>query len=182
MQNPTGVLWTCTGNHGQPVGKGNHQALQQHLLSTTVLKPNGKWWLMIDYHRLNQQVTQLRWPMTQLGQELPKIKDAEYLSMDVASGFWTILVHVADQHKMAFTLASRQYTFTRCPFSYASSPAEFNIFLNNACLDATDRVARMMSWCEVSLWTLTWRKYIMYLGNLQLPVQNPAGSWSQRHC
>uniref|UniRef100_A0A8P4K5A8 ribonuclease H n=1 Tax=Dicentrarchus labrax TaxID=13489 RepID=A0A8P4K5A8_DICLA len=105
-----------------------------------VLKPNGKWRLTIDYRKLNQQVPLSRWPMTQLGQELPKIRDAKYFSsMDIASGFWTLPVHVEDQHKLAFTFANRQYTFTRCPFGYANSPAEFNIFLNKACPDALGR-------------------------------------------
>ncbi len=44
-----------------------------------------------------------------------------------------------DQHKMAFTFGNQQYTFTRCRFSYANSPAEFNIFLNKACSDARVR-------------------------------------------
>ncbi|KAL6487878.1 hypothetical protein MHYP_G00045040 [Metynnis hypsauchen] len=105
-----------------------------------VLKPNGKWRLTIDYRKLNQQVPLSRWPMTQLEQDLPKVRNAKYFStIDVASGFWTIPVHVADQHKLAFTFARRQYTFTRCPFGYANSPAEFNIFLNKACPDAQER-------------------------------------------
>ncbi|XDV14345.1 hypothetical protein PO909_014616 [Leuciscus waleckii] len=44
-----------------------------------------------------------------------------------------------DQHKLAFTFGNRQYTFNRCPFGYANSPAEFNIFLNKACPDARMR-------------------------------------------
>ncbi len=75
--------------------------------------------------------------MIQLDQEIPKIKGSTILStLDVASGFWTIPVHPDDQHKLAFTFGNRQYTFTQCPFGYANSPAEFNIFLNKACPDA----------------------------------------------
>ncbi len=78
--------------------------------------------------------------MTQLDQEIPKIKGSTILStLDVASGFWTIPVHPDDQHKLAFTFGNRQYTFTRCRFGYANSPAEFNIFLNKACPDARAR-------------------------------------------
>ncbi len=40
---------------------------------------------------------------------------------------------------LAFNFGNRQYTFTRCPFGYANSPAEFNIFLNKACPDARVR-------------------------------------------
>ncbi len=78
--------------------------------------------------------------MTQLDQEIPKIKGSTILStLNFASGFWTIPVHPDDQHKLSFTFGNRQYTFPRCPFGYANSPAEFNIFLNKACPDARDR-------------------------------------------
>uniref|UniRef100_A0A8C6M6L4 ribonuclease H n=1 Tax=Nothobranchius furzeri TaxID=105023 RepID=A0A8C6M6L4_NOTFU len=105
-----------------------------------VQKPNGKWRLTIDYRQLNKQVPLSRWPMACLEQELPRVKDAKYFStLDIASGFWTIPVHESDQHKLAFSFANRQYTFTRCPFGYSNSPAEFNIFLNKACPDARER-------------------------------------------
>lgn len=121
-----GVIRPCNSTYSAPIWP--------------VLKPNGKWRPTIDYRKLNQQVPLSRWPMTQLEQELPRIKGATIFStLDVASGFWTIPVHPADQHKLAFTFGSRQYTFTRCPFGYANSPAEFNIFLNKACPDARMR-------------------------------------------
>ncbi len=105
-----------------------------------VLKPISKWRSTIDYRTLNQQVPFSRWPMTQLDEEIPKIKGSTILStLDVASGFWTIPVHPDDQHKLAFTFGNQQYTFPRCPFSYANSPAEFNIFLNKVCPDARVR-------------------------------------------
>ncbi len=98
--------------------------------------PFGKCQPTIDYHKLNQQVPLSRWPMTQLDQEIQKIKGSTILfTLDVATGFWTIPVHPDDQHKLAFTFSNRQYTFTRCPFGYANSPAEFNIFLNKAYTD-----------------------------------------------
>ncbi len=78
--------------------------------------------------------------MTQLDQEIPKIKALTILStLEVASGLWKIPVHPNDQHKLAFTFGNRQNTFTQCPFGYANSPAEFKIFLNKACPDARVR-------------------------------------------
>lgn len=121
-----GVIRPCNSTYSAPIWP--------------VLKPNGKWRPTIDYRKLNQQVPLSRWPMTQLDQEIPKIKGSMILStLDVASGFWTIPVHPDDQHKLAFTFGNRQYTFTRCPFGYANSPAEFNIFPNKACPDARAR-------------------------------------------
>ncbi len=105
-----------------------------------VLKANGKLRPIIDYRNLNQQVPLSRWPMTQLDQEIPKIKGSMILSiLDITFGSWTIPVHLDDQHKLAFTFGNRQYTFAWCHFGYANSPAEFNIFLNKECPDARVR-------------------------------------------
>ncbi|KAL1277415.1 hypothetical protein QQF64_024088 [Cirrhinus molitorella] len=121
-----GIIRPCNSTYSAPIWP--------------VLKPNGKWRPTIDYRKLNQQVPLSRWPMTQLEQEIPRIRGATIFStLDVASGFWTIPVHRKTQHKLAFTFGNRQYTFTRCPFGYANSPAEFNIFLNKACPDARMR-------------------------------------------
>ncbi|KAL0159214.1 hypothetical protein M9458_042939, partial [Cirrhinus mrigala] len=121
-----GVIRPCNSTYSAPIWP--------------VLKPNGKWRPTVDYRKLNQQVPLSRWPMTQLEQEIPRIRGATIFSMlDVALGFWTIPVHPDDQHKLSFRFDNRQYTFTRCPFGYANSPAEFDIFLNKACPDARVR-------------------------------------------
>ncbi|KAL0198611.1 hypothetical protein M9458_007151, partial [Cirrhinus mrigala] len=121
-----GVIRPCNSTYSAPIWP--------------VLKPNGKWRPTVDYGKLNEQVPLSRWPMTQLEQEIPRIRGATIFSMlDVASGFWTIPVHPDDQHKLAFRFDNCQYMFTRCPFGYANSPAEFNIFLNKACPDARVR-------------------------------------------
>ncbi len=81
-----GVIRPCNSTYSAPIWP--------------VLKPNGKWRPTIDYRKLNQQVPLSRWAMTQLDQEIPKIKGSAILStLDVASGFWTIPVHPDDQHK-----------------------------------------------------------------------------------
>ncbi len=95
------------------------------------------------HHRLSQvesASTIVTMAYDPVGPRNSKIKGSKILStLDVASGFWTIPVHPNDQHKLAFTFGNRQYTFTRCPFGYANSPAEFNIFLNKACPDTRVR-------------------------------------------
>ncbi len=121
--------------------KGSSSPVTAHTLPLIwpVLKPNSKWQPTIDYCTWNQQVPLSLRPMTQLDQEIPKIKGLMILStLDVVSGFWTIPVQPNDQHKLTFTFGNRQYIFTWCPFVYANSPAELNIFLK-ACPDARVR-------------------------------------------
>ncbi len=63
------------------------------------------------------------------------------------------LVHPDDQHKLAFTFGNQQYTFIRCPFDYANSPAEFKIFLNKACPDAKGPKIALHKgqWCKTKV-------------------------------
>ncbi len=75
-----GVIQPCNSTYSAPIWP--------------VLKPNGKWQPTIDYRKLNQQVPLSQWPMTQLDQEIKKIKGSTILStLDVTSGFWTIPIH-----------------------------------------------------------------------------------------
>ncbi|KAL1268895.1 hypothetical protein QQF64_034258 [Cirrhinus molitorella] len=57
-----GVIHPCNSTYSAPI--------------RPVLKPNGKWRPKIDYSKLNQQVPLSRWPMTQLEQEIPRIRGA----------------------------------------------------------------------------------------------------------
>ncbi len=135
-----GVIRPCNSTYSAPIWP--------------VLKSNDKWRPTIDYRKLNQLVPLSRWPMTQLDQEIPNIKGSTIRStLDVASGFWTILVHPDDQHKLAFTFGNQQYTFIRCPFDYANSPAEFKIFLNKACPDAKGPKIALHKgqWCKTKV-------------------------------
>ncbi len=88
-----GVIRPCNSTYSAPIWP--------------VLKPNGKWRPTIDYRKLNQQVPLSRWPMTQLDQEIPKIKGSTILStLDVASGVWTIPVHPKNYADIARPLTS----------------------------------------------------------------------------
>lgn len=99
--------------------------------------------------------------MTQLQQELPKVKDAKYFSsMDVASGFWTIPVHVADQYKLAFTFAGRQYTFTK----------HLRNHILGAYLQETDHIFKQLTaaGAQISLSKNQWcRTKVSYVGLLE---------------
>ena len=102
-----------------------------------VLKSNGTWRLCIDFRNLNKRIPISRWPMPNIDEALASITKSKYFStLDAANGFWTIPVNKSDQHKLAFTFANRQYTWTRMPFGYANSPAEWNIFLSKVLPDA----------------------------------------------
>ncbi|KAL1270892.1 hypothetical protein QQF64_029908 [Cirrhinus molitorella] len=60
-----GIIRPCNSTYSAPIWP--------------VLKPNGKWRPTIDYRKLNQQVPLSRWPMTQLEQEIPRIRGGHHL-------------------------------------------------------------------------------------------------------
>ena len=105
-----------------------------------VMKPMVKWNRTIDYRQLNKLILLSRWPMTQLNQDLPKVANVKYFSIvDVANGFWTMTVYPRKQHMLAFSFSNKLFMFNRCPFRYANSTPDFNIFLHKAMLDATTK-------------------------------------------
>ncbi len=91
---------------------------------------------MAAHHRLSQDESAST--IVMMGYDPGGPRNSKNQRLD-DSGFWTIPVHPNDQHKQAFTIANRQYTFTWCLFGYANSPADFNIFLNKSCHDARFR-------------------------------------------
>uniref|UniRef100_A0AAV2MDY7 ribonuclease H n=2 Tax=Knipowitschia caucasica TaxID=637954 RepID=A0AAV2MDY7_KNICA len=120
--------------------------------------------------------------MTQLGQDLPKVRDAKFFStLDIASGFWTIPVHPQDQHKLAFSFANKQYTFTRCPFGLSNSPAEFNIFLNKACPDAASR-GTLIYVDDVLLRTTTFEEHLVEIDHVLDQLTSAGAKVSLHKC
>ena len=105
-----------------------------------VLKSNGTWRMCIDFRNLNRKVPISRWPMGDIDYSLSRLKKSKFFTtLDVANGFWTIPVNEKDQHKLAFTFDDTQYAWTRLPFGYVNSPAEWNIFLHKVLPDIRDR-------------------------------------------
>lgn len=92
-----------------------------------VRKKDGKLRFCIDYRALNKVTTKDAFP-------IPNIQDcmdtlggnAFFSTLDMASGYWQILVDEKDRSKTAFTTKYGLYEHVRLPFGLCNSPATFS--------------------------------------------------------
>ncbi|CAM9711188.1 unnamed protein product, partial [Heterosigma akashiwo] len=54
-----------------------------------------------------------------------------YSSCDILAAYWNIPVAEEDKHKLAFTVRSKKYEFTCCPFGLKDSSYSFVMLMNN---------------------------------------------------
>ncbi|XP_070399381.1 zinc finger protein 729 [Nothobranchius furzeri] len=76
-------------------------------------------------------------PLWPVADDVPETRTSEARAHD-QSGHCDGMLTLS--HKLAFTFVNRHDTFTRCPFGYSNSLADFNIFLDKACPDAREQV------------------------------------------
>ncbi|KYO42279.1 hypothetical protein Y1Q_0022150 [Alligator mississippiensis] len=82
--------------------------------------------LCVNYRRLNALAVFDAFPMPQVDELTERIGEAHYIStLDLAKGYWQILVAPADQPKMAFSMPWSLYEFVRMPFGLHGAAATF---------------------------------------------------------
>ncbi|CAM4594114.1 unnamed protein product [Lepidochelys kempii] len=115
-----GLLRRCTSTANSPIWP--------------MKKPNGSWRLKINYRRLNQ-VTPTCAPTVAKMPDLVKSFDPEavwFTFLDISNSFWTLpLAHIS-QYPFAFRFQGVQYSWTRLPQGYKSSPALFHAQIRQA--------------------------------------------------
>ncbi|CAM5093122.1 unnamed protein product [Natator depressus] len=92
-------------------------------------KPDGSWCRTIDYRRLNQ-VTPTCAPTVARTPDLIKYFDPEaawFTVLDISNSFWTLPVAQDSQYRFAFSFQGVQYSSTRLPQGYKTSPALFHV-------------------------------------------------------
>lgn len=91
-----------------------------------------KWRVVIDYRKLNEVTIGMNYPLPLITELLDALGKAKYFStLDLASGYYQILVHPEDREKTAFSALGKHYEYKRLPMGLKNSPVEFVRLMNN---------------------------------------------------
>lgn len=106
-----------------------------HLASTTLQPPgslegdhNGQLLqqLHLDYRKVNHITNLDEFPLPRIDETLHLLAGAKYFTtLDLASGYWQVLMEPTAQEKTAFVTHCGLYEFTKMPFELVNAPATF---------------------------------------------------------
>ena len=82
--------------------------------------------ICVDYRKLNAVSQMEPYPMPRIEELLDRLGKASYLTtLDLANGYWQVLVKESARDKTAFITPFRLYQFTRMPFGWSGAPGTF---------------------------------------------------------
>lgn len=95
-----------------------------------------KWRLVIDYRKLNDKTISDKYPIPNISDILDKLGRSLYFTtLDLASGFHQIEMHLKDVGKTAFTVDGGHFEFVRMPFGLKNAPSTFQRIMDNVLKD-----------------------------------------------
>ena len=115
-----------------------------HCAVILVKKKSGEFRFAVDYRRLNSITKPQIFPLPRLDDMLDTIGEtsAQYFSvLDMASGFWQILLDQETKHKSAFITHNGLNQFKTLPFGLSNAPMSFQIVMTE--------VLRGLNWKHV---------------------------------
>jgi ribonuclease HI len=97
-----------------------------------VRKKNGDIRLCIDYRRVNQLIKLMNFPLPLIDELLENFEFCMwFFSMDMASGFWAILMTARAKHISAFTCPLGHFQWVRMPFGLKNAPLIYQKVISN---------------------------------------------------
>lgn len=114
-----------------------------------VKKRDGSTRFCVDYRSLNSVTVKDAYPLPRVDESFDSLAGAKYFcTLDLASGYWQVVMQPEDRPKTAFASHKGLYEFTVMPFGLSNSPATFE---------------RLM---EIVLCGLQWEKCLVYLDDV----------------
>ena len=92
-----------------------------------VRKKDGKLRFCIDFRALNKVTVKDAFPLPNIKSSIDTLKGSVFFStLDMAQGYWNVLVDEKDRHKTAFVTKYGLFEHIRLPFGLCNSPATFS--------------------------------------------------------
>ena len=128
----------------------------QNMLEQGLIKPSSSPWsspvvfvekkdgskrFCVDYRRLNSLTKMDVFLLPRVDDTLDSLSKSQYFTtLDLASGFWQVLMDASSQEKTAFATYSGLYEFRVMPFGLCNSPAAFQRFMESVLSRLTQKI------------------------------------------
>lgn len=102
-----------------------------------VKKKDGTYRFCVDYRKLNAITKKDSYALPRIDDTLDAIgtKNKFYSVLDIASGFWNVIVEDVDKEKLAFVARGVHMQFTVMPFGLSNAPATFHRIIDETLRD-----------------------------------------------
>ena len=93
-------------------------------------------WFVVDYRGLNIVTAGDSYPIPSVSSVLDALSGGKkFAKLDLASGYWQVLVNPTHVHKTAFATHLGLYEFLRMPYGLKTAPQTFQCILNSVFAD-----------------------------------------------
>ncbi|KYO43699.1 hypothetical protein Y1Q_0013688 [Alligator mississippiensis] len=146
-----------------------------------VHKPDGSLRLCVDYRRLNAMAVFDAFPMPYVAELVERMGDARYIStLDLAKGYWQILVAKEDRLKTAFGAPWGLYKFVRMPFGLHGGSATFQRLMDQILAPHAEYVAVYID--DIVIYSRTWEQHKSALRAILTELRHAGLTANPRKC
>ena len=119
------------------ISKSQSQFAAPHFYADKPETPtSGEYRAVTDFRALNAVTVKNRYPLPRADQLFDKLFKAKYFTkIDLRTGFYQILIDMADRHKTAFTTSQGLFEYNVLPMGLCNSPGVFMQLMNDTFAD-----------------------------------------------
>jgi hypothetical protein len=122
--------------------------------------------LCVDYRKLNALTRKDAYPIPRIDDLLESFRMASwFMTLDLASGYWQVMMADSDKEKTAFNTPFGLYQFNVMPFGLCNAPRTFQRLMNHVLQDFLEKfVAVYLD--DIIIYSRTFEQHIDHVGQV----------------